>query len=121
MSTRASRIDRTPRYAARALIVAACCLRPPSSERQPKRVRPHFQARRGDEAAWQHGLDALGSIEYRNPAGTEGLRSALDTGTLDELRNSVGGDQEFLAELIDDLLADAPAQLESLREAAGSG
>jgi HPt (histidine-containing phosphotransfer) domain-containing protein len=49
------------------------------------------------------------------------LRSALDMGTLDELRNSVGDDQEFLAELIDDLLADAPAQLDSLREAASSG
>lgn len=40
---------------------------------------------------------------------------------LDELRDSVGGDHEFLAELVDDFLADAPAQLESLRAAASSG
>ena len=33
----------------------------------------------------------------------------------------MGDDPEFLAELIDDFLADAPAQLESLREAATSG
>lgn len=41
--------------------------------------------------------------------------------TLRELRESVGGDSEFLAELIDELLADAPAQLAALREAASSG
>ena len=40
---------------------------------------------------------------------------------LGELRESVGDDPEFLAELVDDFLADAPAQLESLREAATSG
>jgi HPt (histidine-containing phosphotransfer) domain-containing protein len=46
---------------------------------------------------------------------------ALDMGVLDELRASVGGDQEFLAELVDDFLADAPAQLDALRAAASSG
>lgn len=40
---------------------------------------------------------------------------------LGELRESVGDDPEFLAELIDDFLADAPAQLEALRQAATSG
>jgi HPt (histidine-containing phosphotransfer) domain-containing protein len=49
------------------------------------------------------------------------LRSALDNAVLGELRESVGDDPEFLAELIDDFLADAPAQLESLREAATLG
>jgi HPt (histidine-containing phosphotransfer) domain-containing protein len=49
------------------------------------------------------------------------LRSALDTAVLGELRQSVGDDPEFVAELIDDFLADAPTQLESLREAATSG
>lgn len=49
------------------------------------------------------------------------LQSALDMRALDELRASVGGDQEFLTELIDDFLDDAPAQLEALRTAASSG
>jgi HPt (histidine-containing phosphotransfer) domain-containing protein len=49
------------------------------------------------------------------------LHSALDTGTLEELRKSVGGDDEFLAELVDDFLADAPSQVDTLRTAAMSG
>lgn len=49
------------------------------------------------------------------------LRSPLDNAVLGELQESVGGDPEFLGELIDDFLADAPAQLESLRGAAASG
>jgi HPt (histidine-containing phosphotransfer) domain-containing protein len=49
------------------------------------------------------------------------LRSAVDSAVLDELRESVGDDPEFLAELVDEFLADAPTQLESLREAATSG
>jgi HPt (histidine-containing phosphotransfer) domain-containing protein len=40
---------------------------------------------------------------------------------LSELRESVGDDLEFLAELIDDFIADAPAQLASLRKASTSG
>jgi len=50
-----------------------------------------------------------------------GLPNALDTRVLAELRESVGGDQEFLSELIDEFLDDAPTQLESLREGATSG
>ena len=49
------------------------------------------------------------------------LRSALDMQALGELRDSVGGDAAFLAELIDELLEDAPTQLESLRDAAETG
>jgi HPt (histidine-containing phosphotransfer) domain-containing protein len=49
------------------------------------------------------------------------LGSTLDPRTLDELREGVGGDREFFAELVDDFLADAPAQLESLRETSASG
>ena len=49
------------------------------------------------------------------------LGSAVDNVVLGELRESVGDDPEFLAELIDDFIADAPAQLGSLREAATSG
>jgi HPt (histidine-containing phosphotransfer) domain-containing protein len=41
--------------------------------------------------------------------------------TIGELRASVGGDAAFLAELIDEFLADVPSQLASLREAAASG
>jgi HPt (histidine-containing phosphotransfer) domain-containing protein len=51
---------------------------------------------------------------------TEGS-GALDMRVLDELRASVGGDQEFVAELVDDFLADAPAQLEALGAAVSSG
>jgi HPt (histidine-containing phosphotransfer) domain-containing protein len=49
------------------------------------------------------------------------LRSVLDSAMLDQLRESVGDDPEFLAELVDEFLQDAPAQLASLREAAASG
>ena len=49
------------------------------------------------------------------------LRGALDNTALGELRASVGDDPEFLAELIDEFVADAPAQLKLLREAATSG
>jgi HPt (histidine-containing phosphotransfer) domain-containing protein len=49
------------------------------------------------------------------------LRSALDNAVLGELRESVGDDPEFLAELVDEFLQDAPIQLESLRVAATSG
>jgi histidine phosphotransfer protein HptB len=44
----------------------------------------------------------------------------LDTRALDELRESVGGDAEFFSELVDEFLADAPRQLESLRDAAAA-
>jgi HPt (histidine-containing phosphotransfer) domain-containing protein len=45
----------------------------------------------------------------------------LDMRVLDELSASVGNDKEFVAELVDDFLADAPAQVEALRAAASSG
>jgi HPt (histidine-containing phosphotransfer) domain-containing protein len=45
----------------------------------------------------------------------------LNAATLDELRASVGDDPEFVAELIDDFLNDAPIQLETLRTAAAAG
>jgi HPt (histidine-containing phosphotransfer) domain-containing protein len=46
------------------------------------------------------------------------LESALDRQALDELRDSIGGDAEFLAELVDEFVADAPRQIASLRAAA---
>jgi HPt (histidine-containing phosphotransfer) domain-containing protein len=49
------------------------------------------------------------------------LPSVLDTSALDQLRESVGDDPEFVAELVDEFLQDAPTQLESMREAATSG
>jgi HPt (histidine-containing phosphotransfer) domain-containing protein len=49
------------------------------------------------------------------------MTSALDEAVMAELLDSVGGDSEFLAELVGDFLADAPAQLETLRETAVSG
>lgn len=48
-------------------------------------------------------------------------RSALDAGTLSDLRKSVGDDPAFLAELVDDVLADAPALVDALRGAAAAG
>ena len=45
----------------------------------------------------------------------------MDNTVLGQLRESVGDDPEFLAELVDDFLADAPTQLESLRETATTG
>jgi HPt (histidine-containing phosphotransfer) domain-containing protein len=49
------------------------------------------------------------------------MTSALDEAVMAELLESVGGDSEFLAELVGDFLADAPVQLETLRETAASG
>jgi HPt (histidine-containing phosphotransfer) domain-containing protein len=45
----------------------------------------------------------------------------LDPRALDELRASVGGDPQFVAELIDEFLDDAPRQLLALRDSATSG
>ena len=45
----------------------------------------------------------------------------LDMQIVDELRESVGGDQAFLAELIDEFLEDAPRQFDALRDAAAAG
>ncbi|HEY4824389.1 MAG TPA: Hpt domain-containing protein [Solirubrobacteraceae bacterium] len=49
------------------------------------------------------------------------MTSALDEAVMARLLQSVGGDPEFLAELIGDYVTDAPAQLESLRLTAASG
>ena len=48
------------------------------------------------------------------------LQRALDDAVLGELRESVGDDPEFVAELVGDFLADAPTQLEALRVSAAS-
>jgi HPt (histidine-containing phosphotransfer) domain-containing protein len=49
------------------------------------------------------------------------MTSALDEAVMAELLESVGGDPGFLGELIGDFLADAPMQLDSLRQTAASG
>ncbi len=49
------------------------------------------------------------------------MPDVIDTGVLDQLRESVGGDQAFLDELIDELLADAPRLIATLREAVDGG
>jgi HPt (histidine-containing phosphotransfer) domain-containing protein len=49
------------------------------------------------------------------------VTAILDPTVLDDLRASVGGDEAFFAELVDELFADAPRQLAALREAASSG
>lgn len=71
-------------------------------------------------AGWQHEPDALGSA-LDAPESIGDVSGALDTGTLADLRESVGGDPVFFAELVDEFLADAPTQLATLREAATSG
>jgi HPt (histidine-containing phosphotransfer) domain-containing protein len=49
------------------------------------------------------------------------VTDVLDRGVLDDLRASVGNDDAFFAELVDELLADAPGQLETLRNASATG
>jgi HPt (histidine-containing phosphotransfer) domain-containing protein len=49
------------------------------------------------------------------------VADVLDMRVLEELRESVGGDQEFFAELLDELLDDAPNQLANLRNAVAAG
>jgi HPt (histidine-containing phosphotransfer) domain-containing protein len=49
------------------------------------------------------------------------LPGAVDDAVFGELRETVGDDPEFIAELVDEFLRDAPTQLESLREGATSG
>jgi HPt (histidine-containing phosphotransfer) domain-containing protein len=51
----------------------------------------------------------------------ERLDGVLDRATLDGLFDSIGGDPEFLAELIDTYVGDAPVQLEALRAALATG
>lgn len=46
---------------------------------------------------------------------------ALDQATIVSLVDTVGGDPEFIAELIDTYLADAPVQVEELRNALSAG
>lgn len=47
--------------------------------------------------------------------------AVLDRAALDGLLESVGGDQDFLAELIDTYLADAPSLIAAMRDAAAAG
>jgi HPt (histidine-containing phosphotransfer) domain-containing protein len=49
------------------------------------------------------------------------VSDVLDRRVLDDLRASVGNDDAFFAELVDELLADAPGQLETLRTATSTG
>ena len=47
-------------------------------------------------------------------------QDVLDPHTLNQLRESVGGDSAFFGELIDEFLADAPRQVQALRESAAA-
>jgi HPt (histidine-containing phosphotransfer) domain-containing protein len=51
----------------------------------------------------------------------EPLTEVLDEAAFDELFDSTGSDPEFLSELIDSYLADAPVQIEELRTAIAAG
>lgn len=47
--------------------------------------------------------------------------SSLDPGALDGLLETVGGDRDFVVELIDVYIADAPLQLQAMRAAVDQG
>jgi HPt (histidine-containing phosphotransfer) domain-containing protein len=49
------------------------------------------------------------------------LDQVLDRATIESLMDSVGGDAEFMAELIDTYVADAPEQLEALNASLAAG
>lgn len=51
----------------------------------------------------------------------DALDHVLDQGTLESLMDSVGGDAEFMIELIDTYLADAPEQLQALNTSLAAG
>ena len=46
---------------------------------------------------------------------------AIDRATFEGMLDAVGGDPEFLAELVDAFVADIPAQLEAMRSGAAGG
>ena len=52
---------------------------------------------------------------------SEQATEALDLAALENLREMIGGDDEFLVELIDTFLADAPQMLADMRQAAADG
>jgi HPt (histidine-containing phosphotransfer) domain-containing protein len=52
---------------------------------------------------------------------SERLDGVLDRATMDALFDSIGGDPDFLGELIDTYVGDAPEQLEALRAALATG
>jgi HPt (histidine-containing phosphotransfer) domain-containing protein len=52
---------------------------------------------------------------------TEAGSPILDATVLDALRESVGGDDAFVADLVETYLGDAPIQLEAIRAALGAG
>ncbi|MDQ3688490.1 MAG: Hpt domain-containing protein [Chloroflexota bacterium] len=47
--------------------------------------------------------------------------TSLDLGALDHLRDVADGDEKFLSEIVDDYLADAPGQLDTIDHAVASG
>ena len=49
------------------------------------------------------------------------INEAIDRAVLDELLDSLGGDREFLAELLDTFYDDTPQQLETIRQGLSSG
>lgn len=51
----------------------------------------------------------------------DAVDEVLDQATFDELFDSLGGDAEFLAELIDTYITDAPAQVDAMRAALAGG
>jgi len=79
----------------------------------------------GDEAkeggGSTNGASAEGGAVTASAQGEASFAAALDQAALDNLRNTVGGDEEFLAELVMTFLEDAPQLLADMRSAAEAG
>jgi HPt (histidine-containing phosphotransfer) domain-containing protein len=57
----------------------------------------------------------------RGPVADEDWAGSLDIHAVQTLRQTVGGDSAFLAELIETFLDDSPGQLDALRAATAAG
>ena len=92
---------------------------------KPIRVKLLVEAltRAGELALGQNGSEsAAGQVpDEETAAAPSTAGETLDSAALNNLLETVGGDQEFLAELVDTFLEDAPQMLADMRQAAETG
>ncbi len=69
----------------------------------------------------ESGRKSAVTVEAAEEATASPVAEQLDMAALDNLRQTVGDDEEFLAELIDTFMEDAPLLLADMRQAAESG
>ena len=94
----------------------------PSSFEQTSKQLPADVVVVGDQDRFPARFETILPLRAgRSTLGSHPVADVLDQRVLDDLRESVGGDQAFLSELIDELLDDAPRQLETLRQATAAG